>query len=77
MTGNGKKMVKDTQNQTMTFDSTGIILYNVYNENDEFSNSSMFVTIIYDFLLSLFFLLFLNNIFQHFQNVALLLRLFV
>ena len=29
MTGNGKKMVKDTQNQTMTFDSTGIILYNV------------------------------------------------
>ena len=70
-------MVKDTQNQTMTFDSTGIILYNVYNENDEFSNSSMFVTIIYDFLLSVFFLLFLNNIFQHFQNVALLLRLFV
>ena len=77
MTGNGKKMVKDTQNQTMTFDSTGIILYNVYNENDEFSNSSMFVTIIYDFLLSVFFLLFLNDIFQHFQNVALLLRLFV
>ena len=70
-------MVKDTQNQTMTFDSTGIILYNVYNENDEFSNSSMFVTIIYDFLLSVFFLLFLNDIFQHFQNVALLLRLFV
>ena len=77
MTGNGKKMVKDTQNQTMTFDSTGIILYNVYNENDEFSNSSMFVTIIYDFLLSVFFLLFLNDIFQHFQNVALLLRLFI
>ena len=50
MTGNGKKMVKDTQNQTMTFDSTGIILYNVYNENDEFSNSSMFVTIIYVWL---------------------------
>ena len=34
-----KQTVKNPQNQTMTFDSTGIILYNVYNENDEFSNT--------------------------------------
>ena len=34
-----KQTVKNPQNQTMTIDSTEIILYNVYNENDEFSNT--------------------------------------
>ena len=41
MTGKGNKRSKIQKNQTMTLDSTGtgIILYNVYNENDEFSNT--------------------------------------